>query len=138
MDFGEGSAGLIACYLLAGLGGSVASAMVHPTTVSVGASGSIFGLFGILLTLVVLRDKRVEAIRKIVLVNVSIFVALNLFLGSISPGIDNAAHLGGLATGVVLGLEIFLAGFVKRSKVRSHKGAVRTPLAPPDERSPMS
>ena len=62
-------AGLIACYLLAGLGGSVASAVVHPATVSVGASGSIFGLFGVLLTLLALRDERIAQIRSFILVN---------------------------------------------------------------------
>jgi len=103
-------AGLIACYLLAGLGGSVASAVVHAATVSVGASGSIFGLFGILLSLLALRDQRIARMRGFILVNVSIFVGVNLLLGSISTGIDNAAHLGGLATGVLLGLVIYFAG----------------------------
>jgi rhomboid protease GluP len=37
-----------AAYLLAGLAGSIASLAVHPATVSVGASGAIFGLFGVL------------------------------------------------------------------------------------------
>jgi rhomboid protease GluP len=110
--------GLIACYLLAGLGGSVASAVVHPATVSVGASGSIFGLFGVLLTLLALQDERVAQMRSFILVNVLIFVGLNLLLGSISTGIDNAAHLGGLATGVLLGLGFVLAKPAKSSKLR--------------------
>jgi rhomboid protease GluP len=110
--------GLIACYLLAGLGGSVASAMVHPATVSVGASGSIFGLFGVLLTLLVLRDERIAQMKSFILVNVLIFVGLNLLLGSISTGIDNAAHLGGLTTGVLLGLGLVLAKPAKSSKLR--------------------
>jgi rhomboid protease GluP len=87
----------------------VASAVVHPATVSVGASGSIFGLFGILLTLLALRDERIAQMRSFILVNVLIFVGLNLLLGSISTGIDNAAHLGGLATGILLGLIIRFA-----------------------------
>jgi rhomboid protease GluP len=61
--------GLIACYLLAGLGGSVASAVVHPATVSVGASGSIFGLFGVLVTLLALRDERIAQMRSFILVS---------------------------------------------------------------------
>jgi membrane associated rhomboid family serine protease len=121
--------GLIACYLLVGLGGSVASAVVHPATVSVGASGSNFGLFGILLTLLALRDQRIGQMRSFILVNVSIFVGLNLLLGSISTGIDNAAHLGGLATGIVLGLGIFLIGSPKSNR---HKAARRTPMPPPE------
>jgi rhomboid protease GluP len=111
--------GLIACYLLAGLGGSVASAVVHPATVSVGASGSIFGLFGVLLTLLALRDERIAQLRSFILVNVLIFVGLNLLLGSISTGIDNAAHLGGLATGILLGLGLALAKPTKSSRLRA-------------------
>jgi rhomboid protease GluP len=130
-------AGLIACYLLCGLGGGITSAIVHPATVSVGASGAIFGMFGILLTLVVLRDERIAELRKLILVNVSIFVVLNLFLGSVSHGIDNAAHVGGLATGVLLGLGIFLARFLKSSKVVD-TGGRRTPLPPQQKRSPLS
>jgi rhomboid protease GluP len=121
------NAGLIACYLLAGLGASVASAVVHPATVSVGASGSIFGLFGILLTLLALRDERVAQMRSFILVNVLIFVGLNLLLGSISMGIDNAAHLGGLATGILLGLGILLI-----RPPRSKKVARRSPMPPPE------
>jgi rhomboid protease GluP len=124
--------GLIACYLLAGLGGSVASAVVHPATVSVGASGSIFGLFGALLTLLALRDERIAQMRSFILVNVLIFVGLNLLLGSISTDIDNAAHLGGLATGIVLGLGIFL---VRPPKFNKHKAARRTPMPPPESTS---
>lgn len=107
----------------------MASAVVHPATISVGASGSIFGLFGVLLTLLALRDERIAQMRSFILVNVSIFVGLNLLLGSISTGIDNAAHLGGLATGVVLGLVIFLK---RPPKANRQKRARRTPMPPPE------
>lgn len=110
------NAGLIACYLIAGLGGSIASAAVHPATVAVGASGAIFGLFGLLLTLVLLRDDRLAVVRSVVLLNVAIFVALNLFIGAVSPGIDNAAHIGGLGTGVLLGLVLHAYKGVRTSK----------------------
>ncbi len=104
-----GNRGLILCYLLAGLGGSVASAVMHPATVSVGASGSIFGLFGVLLTLLLLRDDRISEGRNLILINVALFVGINLALGSISRGIDNAAHVGGIITGAILGLAIHVA-----------------------------
>jgi rhomboid protease GluP len=103
------NARLIACYLVCGLGGSIASVFVHPATVSIGASGAIFGLFGILLTLVLLKDIRLEQARKLIFINAGIFVALNLLIGAATPGIDNAAHLGGLITGVLLALGIFLS-----------------------------
>jgi rhomboid protease GluP len=68
---------------------------VHPATISIDASGAIFGLFGILLTLLLLRDSRFEETRKFILLNAGIFVAINLAIGAATPGIDNAAHLGG-------------------------------------------
>ncbi len=103
-----GNAGLIFCYLLAGLGGSVASAYMHPATISVGASGAIFGLYGFLLVHLLLGNKKLVEARRSLLPIAGIFVALNLLLGAASQGIDNAAHVGGLAAGVLLGLGWFL------------------------------
>jgi len=71
-------AGLIVCYLLCGLGGSVASLLTHPNTVSFGASGAIMGLLGILLVLALLGDKRIVAARSIIIVNCLIFAGLTL------------------------------------------------------------
>ena len=111
-----GNAGLILCYVVAGTGASIASVVVHPATVSVGASGAIFGLFGTLLTLLCLRDESLGASRKAVLFSAGAYVAVNLFLGAVSQVTDNAAHVGGLAAGVVLGLVIFAAKRANASK----------------------
>lgn len=105
-----GNAGLLGCYLIAGLGGSIASAYMKTATVSVGASGAIFGLFGVLLVLVLLRDERVAPIRSFILLNVGLFVGLNLLIGAFSQGIDNAAHVGGLAVGTILGVVLYASG----------------------------
>jgi rhomboid protease GluP len=124
-------AGLIACYLVCGSGGNIASVMMHPAIVGVGASGAIMGLLGILLTLALLGDKRVVAGRGILIVNCLIFAGLTLAQGIANPGIDNAAHIGGLATGIVIGVLIFLfswgakAGRDKDSAVVAEEG-VRT------------
>lgn len=103
-----GSAGLIVSYLMAGLVGSIASAYIHPATVSVGASGAIFGLFGILLVHLLLGDKKLAAVRGALLPGAAVFVVLNLLIGLASPGIDNAAHIGGLVSGVSLGFVFYL------------------------------
>jgi rhomboid protease GluP len=95
-------------------------------------------LFGVLLTLLALRDERIAQMRSFVLVNVLIFVGLNLLLGSISTGIDNAAHLGGLATGIVLGLGIFFTSLSKPTKSNRHRAPRRTPMPPSKERPPLS
>jgi rhomboid protease GluP len=115
---------LIACYLLCGLGGSIANVVVHPATVSVGASGAIFGLFGILLTLLLLRDGRLEQTRKFIFVNAGIFIALNLVIGAATPGIDNAAHLGGLLTGVLLAAVLFFSHRSRGPRVATQPASI--------------
>ena len=100
---------LISCYLIAGLGGSITGAVLHPNIVSVGASGAILGLWGVLIALALLGDARViKQERKPLLINGLTFAGLTVFLGSLTPGIDNAAHVGGLATGLLLGAIIWL------------------------------
>jgi len=109
---------LIVCYLLCGLGGSIASVMAHPATMSVGASGAIFGLFGILLTLVLFGDARLATARKFIFLNAGIFIGLNLLIGAATPAIDNAAHLGGLLTGALIGLGLFVLNRFNHQKSR--------------------
>jgi rhomboid protease GluP len=74
----------------------------------VGASGAILGLLGIALTLALLRDSRVAAMRPALMTNLAIFSAFVLIMGGRSAGIDNVAHLGGFATGVVMGCALHL------------------------------
>jgi rhomboid protease GluP len=91
-------------YTVAGLGGSAASLAWHPTIVSAGASGAIFGLYGALLGFLV-RHRGVIPAQSIASLRGSAltFVGYNLLFG-LRPGVDMSAHLGGLATGFVLGL----------------------------------
>ncbi len=85
----------IALYLLAALGGGVASyAFSDIRTVSVGASGAIFGLMGALV--VAGRRLRYDITQVLVL------LGINVVIGFLSPGIDWRAHLGGLATGALV------------------------------------
>ena len=91
--------GLIVAYLICGLAGNIAGYIVHPNTVSAGASGAIMGLWGILVALAVLNDPRIAGGRGIVLINAAIFAGLTLALG----GAALPAHLGGFAAGVVIG-----------------------------------
>jgi rhomboid protease GluP len=99
-----GSVPFVALYLVCGLGGSAASLAWHPSIVSAGASGAIFGLYGALLGFLVRHRGSIPAeslasVRKGALT----FIGYNLLYG-LRPGVDMAAHLGGLSTGFVLGL----------------------------------
>ena len=94
----------VVLYLVCGLGGSAASLAWHPSIVSAGASGAIFGLYGALLGFLIRHRGSIPAeslasLRKGALT----FLGYNLLYG-LRPGVDMAAHLGGLATGFVLGL----------------------------------
>jgi rhomboid protease GluP len=100
-----GNAGFALLYLFAGLGGSLASAWWHPMVVGVGASGAIFGVLGGLLAfLVVHRHAIPESVLGPLRSSVLGFVGYNGVYGLMTPGIDNAAHIGGLVTGFATGL----------------------------------
>lgn len=121
-----GPARFLVAYLLSGLGGGIASIAVHPATVSVGASGGIFGLLGVLLILFLVRDEAIMGARDFVLRTVPIVVGINLIMGFLVPGIDNAAHVGGLITGAILGLALHFErrmnpGFSKRRQRKSRE-----------------
>jgi membrane associated rhomboid family serine protease len=100
-----GHLGFAALYVLSGLGGAIASVWAHPTVVSAGASGAIFGVIGGLLGFLALRHRDVPpAVLKPMRVGAIAFVGYNTLFSLTIPGIDMAAHLGGLATGFVCGL----------------------------------
>jgi rhomboid protease GluP len=98
-----GSARFLLLYVLAGIGGVVASYWYHPDVPSAGASGAIFGLFGVLLVFAIKYRKSVPAFfAKAIGKGVLLTVAINLVIGWQIPQIDNSAHLGGLVTGMLL------------------------------------
>jgi rhomboid protease GluP len=71
--------------------------------VSVGASGAVFGVTGALLIAVLQhRDKLPKAFSKQTSSSLGIFIVYALLQGFSKPGIDNAAHIGGLLGGCLL------------------------------------
>ena len=97
-------------FILSGLFGGICSLIWHPLTVGVGASGAILGLAGALLVWLALpKLERAAEIERIVLVRALIIgLILTLGMGQISSRIDNAAHAGGLAAGILLGALVYL------------------------------
>lgn len=91
-------------YLLTGFFASIASIWWYDAAVSVGASGAIFGLYGIFLALL-LTKVYPPHFGKFFLFSTLIFIAYNLIMG-LTGGIDNAAHIGGLLSGFTIGLII--------------------------------
>jgi rhomboid protease GluP len=99
-----GNFGFLVLYLLAGLGGSLTSVWWKPYTVSAGASGAIFGVYGGLLGYLLIQRHTVPKRNLSSLFSTAgTFIAYNLIYSFTSTSIDIAAHLGGFATGFVLG-----------------------------------
>jgi membrane associated rhomboid family serine protease len=90
-------------YTATGIAGSIASLWWHPSVVGAGASGAIFGLAGALISALYLGKLPIpkEAIRA-TMKSLLLFAAYNLFFG-LTQGIDNAAHIGGLVSGLAVG-----------------------------------
>ena len=90
-------------YLMTGIGGAAASYWYHPYVNSAGASGSIFGLLGVLLVFSIKYRRAVPAFFSRALgKGILLTVGLNLVIGYMIPQIDNAAHIGGLLSGGLL------------------------------------
>lgn len=89
----------IIIYLLSAIGGSLLSYKFSPSSLSIGASGAIFGLFGAMVVFVL---KYKDRIPKRVLNNLFGVIILNLLIGFNLQGIDNFAHIGGLLVGALV------------------------------------
>jgi len=98
-----------AIYLMTGVGAGLGSIVWNEYTLTVGASGAVFGLAGALLAAFKLGEFSIprEALSG-TMRSLMIFVGFNLVFGFTMSGIDNAAHIGGLITGLVLGALIAL------------------------------
>ncbi len=105
-----GQARFLAFYLACAAGGSAASFVFGGDVPAVGASGAIFGLFGILLAAGRLHHP-VDRQSRALVGQLGMLILINLAFGFASGGsIDNAAHLGGLVTGLWLGALIVPTG----------------------------
>lgn len=104
-------------YFVSGIGGNICSLLLNisfgEVVISAGASGAVFGLTGALLCAVLRNKGRIGRLHK---KGVLVLVILSIFLGLSEPGVDNAAHIGGLICGFVLEA---LLGCFKRGSARS-------------------
>lgn len=89
-----------ALYFLSGIGGNLVSLWVKvvnsDSAASLGASGAIFGLDGVLLALVLFSGRKMENVTP---ARVVLMIVYSLYGGFTGHNIDNAAHVGGLLTG---------------------------------------
>ena len=93
-------------YLACAATGSVASFAFGGDGVSVGASGAVFGMFGVLAAASYIH-KPVDRYARAISMQIGVLILINLAFGFFSGGmIDNAAHIGGLLGGLWLGTVI--------------------------------
>ena len=100
-----GTSRFVAIYFVSGLTGNLVSLILHgDRAVSGGASGAVFGIYGALLVFLVSERRRLHAVEfRWMFWGASAFSLLALSFGMLVPGIDNAAHFGGLLAGVASG-----------------------------------
>lgn len=108
-------------YLLSAVGATLLSVGIHPVTVSIGASGAIFGVYGALLGFALvhrgvfppelLRQQRNSLIA---------FVLYNVVFGFTVKNIDLAGHAGGFVTGLALGA-LLSRNLLKPSEARARR-----------------
>jgi membrane associated rhomboid family serine protease len=97
-----GPARFLLFYLLCAAGGSIASFAFGGEAPSVGASGAIFGLFGLLFAANRFHHP-VDRGSRMLVQQLGFLVIVNILFGLSIPNIDNAAHIGGLVTGLWIG-----------------------------------
>ena len=102
----------LAIYLLSGLGGNVVSlvyyTMTYPYVNSAGASGAVFGIVGAMLWVVLRHRGRLAGLTSRQLM---LMILFSLYSGLTSIGINNAAHVSGLAIGFLSGALLYRGGY---------------------------
>jgi len=111
IEDGIGAVRMIILYFLGGLGGILFSMDVRPYTHGVGASTAIFGLVGFYIAYIFTNfwymGRRRAGQRIALIVYTSLMVLMNLNIGPHSDShVDNWGHLGGLITGLLVGLAL--------------------------------
>lgn len=101
----HGTYRLFPIYIISGVFGNLVSAIFLPKSVTVGASGSIFGFFGVLLVDLIKNWKKLPRPgRSLGILIVSIIIS---FAFGLMPGVDNWAHAAGFVMGLLSGI-VFL------------------------------
>ena len=102
---------LVAFYLVAAVGGSLATFGWGDAPLGTGASGAIFGLFGVVFAATRLHLPVLDAASRRLASQIGSLIVLNIVIGLSQGFVDNVAHIGGLVTGSLLAVA-FMPGKV--------------------------
>ncbi len=100
-------------YILTLIGANVNSLIWDNQAVSAGASGALFGLLGWMLAQVLIKRKTGDGSNIIYLFLIFGIGGITLLVGLFNNS-NNAAHLGGLAVGLLIGLLMSLVGWIRK------------------------
>ncbi len=118
---------LVLFYLVAAAGGSIASFAFGEAPGGVGASGAIFGLFGVLFAASRLHMPQLDRRGRALLSQIGMLIVVNIVIGFSLGFVDNTAHLGGLAAGALMGVA-FAPGRVPTLRSMWQPGSDNRPL----------
>lgn len=93
-------------YIISGFGANILSTLFLQSTISVGASGALFGLLGAMLS-ELLTNWTIYTNKLAALLTLILIIIINLAVG-ILPHVDNFAHIGGFVTGFLLGFVLLM------------------------------
>src|SRR4051794_2234207 len=105
LEPGIGTPRFLGIYFVSLIAGSLGALIVDPNTLTVGASGAIFGLMAAVI--IVARGRGVEQLAQ----QFGLFIVINLLLTFAIPGISIGGHIGGLIGGTIAALLVI---FVER------------------------
>lgn len=100
LEPGIGTPRFVALYFASLFAGSLGALLLSPDSLTIGASGAVFGIFGA--TFVIARQRRIEGLAA----SIGFVLLLNLAITFGNPEISIGAHLGGLVGGVLCALLI--------------------------------
>jgi membrane associated rhomboid family serine protease len=118
-----GSTMTLVFYLVCALGGSLGSFAFGGDVPSVGASGAIFGLFGIILIATRTHNPALDRTSRNFVTQLGTILLINVVFGIAAASyIDNFAHAGGFVAGALLGIA-FVPGRVPTMRSMWQAGA---------------
>jgi membrane associated rhomboid family serine protease len=100
LEPGIGTPRFLTVYFASLLGGSFGALLLSPDSLTIGASGAVFGVFGA--TFVIARARGIDALAS----SIGLIIGLNLLISLTLPNISLGGHLGGLAAGTLCSLAI--------------------------------
>jgi membrane associated rhomboid family serine protease len=116
-----GTVGIASIYLVSGLTGNLASAIFLPTSITVGASGAIYGLMGAFWADYLQNIESYKGRRCQTLITLIVICGGSLVIGMM-PYADNFAHVGGFIGGLLTGL-VLLAEQQQKGMAQAIKDA---------------